>query len=99
MNNTARIIGTVVCRTITPKAYRVTVEFLDGETFRADTVWLPKSICRDVELVDVDNGENDGTSYLEIRATIPAWFVSKLDNRPGWVRAGMRSAPMASRPW
>lgn len=89
-----RIEGYVVGRTETSKAFRFTLLAIDGESESADTVWLPKSLCSEIV-----RSEDDDFGLI-VTATVPTWFVQKaLDTRPGWQRAGMRSAPMATRPW
>lgn len=81
----------------TAKAVRVTVVEADGETFRADTAWLPRSICTTLDVrrvVDID-----GAVSYEVRATVPAWWLRTLDTRASWQHQGLRDAPMAQRPW
>jgi len=97
--NSARITASVPCRKMTDKAIRVTVDYVDGESMRASTCWLPRSICTDLVFTEVDNGDNDGTSYLEISATVPMWWIRKLDTRAAWEHAGHTAPPMAQRPF
>lgn len=102
-NNTHRIFGYVpLCGSskrpiVTAKAVRATVVDVDGEEVRAATVWLPRSIARDLKIVKVNDPEN-GVSY-ELTATVPAWWVRKLDTRAAWQVAGHRAAPFATLPW
>jgi hypothetical protein len=95
--NTARITGTCPANKMTDKAIRITVDYIDGEALRADTVWLPRSICTDLEVKRVT--EDDGAIVTEVRATVPMWWVRKLDTRAAWQKAGRSAPPMAQRPW
>lgn len=95
MNN-AQITAVLPGNIITAKAFKVTVHTVNGESFRADTTWLPKSICSNIQISQCDEG--DGYKYNELTATVPIWWIRKLDTRAAWEHAGMRSAPMATRP-
>ena len=100
MNKTHRIFGYSPAprgfATQTPKAVQVTVYEIDGEDVRADTCWLPRSIAEDLEVRRV---MQDGVATYEVRATVPAWWVAKLDTRAAWQKAGMTRPPMPQRPW
>lgn len=80
----------------TSKAVRVTVLVVDGEVVTADTCWLPRSISEDLQIKRV---ENEGVVGFEVRATVPNWWIRKLDIRPAWQKQGMSAPPMAQRPW
>lgn len=81
----------------TEKAVRVTVYEIDGDSTQADTCWLPRSIAEGLTVTEVR--EDDGATVYEVRATVPAWWVRRLDNRSAWERRGMTAPPMGSRPW
>ena len=93
---TARISGYCPARKMTDKAIRITVESVDGEFVNASTTWLPRSICSDLALVE--KAEDDGTRYLAVSATVPAWWVRKLDTRTAWEARGMAGPPHATQP-
>ena len=82
--------------TETAKAVRVTIREIDGEGVTVDTLWLPKSLAKELEVRLVR--DDDGTTAFEVSALVPAWFVAKLDTRPGWARRGER-CPEGQRPW
>lgn len=85
---------------VTAKAVLVNVHWIEGIdpalAFRAGSVWVPRSICTSLEVFEA---EEDGAKYTAVRATVPAWFVRKLDDRAGWEKAGHARAPMATRPF
>jgi hypothetical protein len=82
---------------MTDKAVRVTVDYVEGEDCgRPDTEWLPRSICSDLQIFQ---DEEDGIKFWAFSATVPAWWIRKLDNRAAWQHAGMARPPMATRPW
>jgi hypothetical protein len=92
----AKIFGYCPGNKQTNKAVFVTVIEVDGEGFRADTEWLPRSIAADLEVRRV---VEDGVAGYEVRATVPDWWLKKLDTRAAWQHRGMSSPPMAQRPW
>jgi hypothetical protein len=81
---------------MTAKAVRVTLTSVDGEDIQVDTAWLPRSICSGLQIDKVsDPYEGD---YVRVRATVPAWWVRKLEDER---RAGIdwsRPVPFATRP-
>ena len=83
----------------TAKAVRVTVLDVNGESIgSADTVWLPRSIAENLTVTEeLDPTDSWGATWLVVRATVPAWWVRKLDNRPAWVREGRSCAPSPVR--
>ena len=80
----------------TPKAVRVTVRTIDGDTADADTCWLPRSIATDLQ---IKRHVIDGCPVFEVTATVPMWWVRKLGTRARWQKAGLSAPPMAQRPW
>lgn len=84
---------------VTERAVLVNVHHIAGIdpciAYRAGSVWVPKSICTDLEIFEA---EEDGAKYWAVRLTVPAWFIRKLDDRAGWEKAGLARAPMATRP-
>ncbi|HWA29140.1 MAG TPA: hypothetical protein VG734_26050 [Lacunisphaera sp.] len=83
---------------MTEKAVRITIETIDGDYFSSiDTTWLPRSICQDLKVVTVT--EDDGGKRYDVSATVPAWWVRKLDTRTSWEKRGMTRPPMATRPY
>lgn len=101
-NQTVRVTGYVVsskfgCK-MTEKAALVNIESVNGESFRhADSTWMPKSIATDVSFERVVCEE--GYVSFQFSATIPTWWLRKLDTRAAWQIAGLRSAPEAQRPY
>lgn len=81
---------------ITAKAYSVTVRTVDDSEFRGDSAWLPKSIATDAQVRETREG---GVVGYEISATVPAWWVKKIDTRPSWQRRGFARPPHGQRPF
>lgn len=85
---------------ITDRAVLVNVHHIAGIdpciAYRAGSVWVPKSICTNLEIFEA---EEDGAKYTAVRATVPAWFIWKLDDRAGWQKQGLSRPPMATRPY
>lgn len=76
----------------TDKAVRVTVHTVDGDSIGlADTTWLARSLCEDLTVSKYQH--RDGSVEFEVTASVPAWWVRKLDTRPAWVRRGDARAP------
>jgi hypothetical protein len=95
-NRTHTISGYCPANLQTAKAVRVTITDIDGEGFSSiDTVWLPRSIAEGLTVTaeqEYQGGGEYGTVHT-VRATVPAWWVRKLDARPAWVRNGQTRAP------
>lgn len=83
MNTTQTVSGVILSETV--KAFRLNIEGV------SDTVWLPKSQCRDVQLSTEDF--NDGMPPARyITAVIPAWLNARLPRNSGAI-------PFATKPW
>lgn len=80
----------------TPKAVRITVLEIDGDTVNADTCWLPRSIAQNLKIERI---VRDHVPCFEVTADVPEWWVRKLDTRTAWQKRGMSAPPMAQRPW
>lgn len=97
--NSARITGYLPGRKMTAKAIRVTLETVDGETARIDTTWLPRSICMNLEVKEV---EEDFCKFLVFTADVPAWWIRKVSPPPMTrteFREAMRRVPYATKPF
>jgi hypothetical protein len=81
---------------MTAKAVKVTIESVDGDHFRGESTWLPRSIA--AGLVVREERDDDGSRATAFSATVPAWWLRKIDTRAAWEVRGHRSAPMATRP-
>jgi hypothetical protein len=94
---TCRIEGYSPAGRMTAKAVRVTLTSVDGEDARVDTAWLPRSICSGLQIEKVsDPYEGD---YVRVRATVPAWWVRKLESERAASIDWNRPIPLAQKPW